>query len=274
MSRNPHPLVIKARDEVDKQTQERAVQALAPWPWVELHLNDWAAAHREDPVLQVTLDWIADQKKGDPKKLFSEHTESEEGSVVLCTQQKLTLHQGALYQWHTTTGEIEEILWFVVHKVHWIAALNGCHRDTGHQGWQQMQFLLQDCFWWPGMGDQMWRMLKNCERCIQHEGAQSKVPLHQIVVTAHLELLHVDYMSIETTMVLNKPPKVINVLVFQDHFTKQVMGYVTWSDHKDLSQVSVPRVHLNLLSPGHTHQWSGSELLEQCHLEVVQAHGD
>ena len=42
-----------------------------------------------------------------------------------------------------------------------------------------------------------------------------------------MDLLHVDITSIETTLDLNRPPKVFNVLVFQDHFTKRVMVYVT-----------------------------------------------
>ena len=130
--------VIKAGDEMDKQTQERAVKALATWPQVELHVTDRVGAQRGDPALWVTLDWIADQRKGDLKKLLSEHAGSEEGSAVLCTSQKLTLHEGALYQWHTPMGEIEEILWFFVPKVHQIAALNRCHRDVGHPGHQQM----------------------------------------------------------------------------------------------------------------------------------------
>ena len=33
--------------------------------------------------------------------------------------------------------------------------------------------------------------------------------------------------SIEITMELNKPPKVANILVFQDHFTKHILAYVT-----------------------------------------------
>ena len=45
--------------------------------------------------------------------------------------------------------------------------------------------------------------------------------------TAPLDLLHVDFTSIETTLEPNKPPKVANVLVFQDHFTKHMLAYVT-----------------------------------------------
>ena len=42
-----------------------------------------------------------------------------------------------------------------------------------------------------------------------------------------MALLDVDFTSIETTLELNRPPKVTNVLVFQDHFMKHVMVYVT-----------------------------------------------
>ena len=41
-----------------------------------------------------------------------------------------------------------------------------------------------------------------------------------------MDLLHVDFASIEITMELNKPPKAANVLVFQDHFMKHLIAYV------------------------------------------------
>ena len=47
------------------------------------------------------------------------------------------------------------------------------------------------------------------------------------MVTAALDLLHVDFTSNETMMELNQLPRVANVLVFQDHFTKLVLAYVT-----------------------------------------------
>ena len=42
-----------------------------------------------------------------------------------------------------------------------------------------------------------------------------------------MDLLYVDFTSIETTQELNRPPKVLNILVFQEHFMKHVMVYVT-----------------------------------------------
>ena len=58
-------------------------------------------------------------------------------------------------------------------------------------------------------------------------GGLPKAPLHPTVATTPLDLLHVDFTSIETTMESNQSPRVANVLVFQDHFLKHVWAYVT-----------------------------------------------
>ena len=47
------------------------------------------------------------------------------------------------------------------------------------------------------------------------------------MATTPLDFLHVDFASIETMMELNQSPRVTNILVFQDHFTKHVLAYVT-----------------------------------------------
>ena len=77
------------------------------------------------------------------------------------------------------------------------------------------------------MTNQIQQSLKSCAHCLQDEGDLSEVPLHLIVATALRDLLHVDFASIETTLELNRLPNVANVLVIQDHFTKNVMEYVT-----------------------------------------------
>ena len=85
----------------------------------------------------------------------------------------------------------------------------------------------KNAFGGPGMAKQMRQVIKTCRCCLQYEGSTPKAPLCPIVATAPLDLLHVDFTSIETTMELDKSPRVANVLVFQDHFTKYVLAYVT-----------------------------------------------
>ena len=77
------------------------------------------------------------------------------------------------------------------------------------------------------MAKQMRQVIKVCKCCLQYEGGTTKATLCPIVVTDPLDLLHIDFASIETTLELNQLPRVANVLVFQDHFTKHVLAYVT-----------------------------------------------
>ena len=83
--------------------------------------------------------------------------------------------------------------------------MNRYHWDTGHQGQQQTLYLLHDWFWWPRMATQMQKAISNCKQCIQHEGTHPKAPMWPIIITAPLELLHVDFTSTETTMELDQP---------------------------------------------------------------------
>ena len=77
------------------------------------------------------------------------------------------------------------------------------------------------------MAKQMRQVIKACRHCLHYEGKLLRLPLCPIVATTPLDLLHVDFTSIETMMELDKSPQVANVLVFQDHFTKHVLAYVT-----------------------------------------------
>ena len=192
-----------------------------------MHVTDWVAAQKEDPELHTVLWWLESKKKTDLRTLLGKHALSEEGQMVWRNCQNFTTLWGTLYLCSTPKGENEDLLFFMVPKMHWTAALNGCHQDAGHQGRDHTLSLLQECFWWPGMAKQMRQVIKACKHCLQYEGSTPKVPLCPIVATAPLDLLHVDFTSIETMLELNQSPRVANVLDFQDHFTKHVLVYVT-----------------------------------------------
>ena len=77
------------------------------------------------------------------------------------------------------------------------------------------------------MANQVRQSIRAYTCCLQYEGGFPKVPLHPIVATAPLDLLHVDFTSIETILEPNQSPGVTNVLVFQEHFMKHMLAYVT-----------------------------------------------
>ena len=56
---------------------------------------------------------------------------------------------------------------------------------------------------------------------------EEKAPMVPMMVTTPFYLVHLDFTSFETTMILNESPKVENILVIVDHFTRYTRAYVT-----------------------------------------------
>ena len=216
-----NPAIAKGDLNVEKEVHVASGHVL-----VQMHVTDWAKAQREDPMLSAVLDWPKAQYKTDLKAHLAEYTPSEEGQMILRNWQNFVILQEVLYLCSMPKGKTEDLLLFVVPNAHRVAVLNECHRDPGHQGHNHYLSLLWECFWWPGMINQMQQSITSSMHCLQHEGNLPKVPLHPIVATTLLDLLHVDFTSIEMTMDLNQPPRVTNFLVFQNHFMKHVMVYV------------------------------------------------
>ena len=101
-----------------------------------------------------------------------------------------------------------------------------------------MLALAQECFWWPMMVEDCHALVRGCQQCCAFEGAISKVPLCPIRAHAPLELVHMDFTSVESTMELNKPPCIKNVLVITDHFTRYALAMVT----KDQTTKTVTKI--------------------------------
>ena len=70
-------------------------------------------------------------------------------------------------------------------------------------------------------------IVRGCPHCQAFKGEVPRAPLCPIRAYALLELVHLNYTSIESTMELNKPPMVKNVLVMTDHFTRYALAMVT-----------------------------------------------
>ena len=81
-------------------------------------------------------------------------------------------------------------------------------------------------------------LVTGCQQCCAFKGAISKVPLCPIQAHTLLELIHMDFMSVESTMELNKPPCVKNVLIITDNFTHYTLTMVT----KDQTAKTIMRV--------------------------------
>ena len=179
------PAVVQGDYGTEKGVCVTAGQAL-----VERHMTEWAKTQREDPVLNAVLNWLGAQKKTDLKTLLREHASSDEGQLVWRNCQNFMIYQKALCLHSTPQSKKEDLLLFVVPRVHMVTTLNGCHWDAGHQGHDYPLSLLQECFWWPGMTSQMWQSINTWTCCLHHKGSLPKSSLHPMVATAALDLLH------------------------------------------------------------------------------------
>ena len=136
------------------------------------------------------------------------------------------IKNGLLY-WMTWQGQADEIVFqFVVPQRHRGTALDGCHQEATHQGQRRSTALMQECFLWPGMTQDLRNCIKKCSRCRKYEAAPPVVPMKPLACSGPGELLHVDFTSIEETVPLKEDPLIHSVLVLQDHFSKYIVAYV------------------------------------------------
>ena len=61
--------------------------------------------------------------------------------------------------------------------------------------------------------------VRNCEKCHIFEAKPQIPPMEPIICTEPLDLVHIDYVSMEVTVGMKEKPVVKNVLVVEDHFT-------------------------------------------------------
>ena len=121
----------------------------------------------------------------------------------------------------------EDVLAFIVPGLKRQAAIDGCHLYLGHQGRDHMLSLLRERFWWPGMAQRMMMSICNCPKCRIFKDKLQIPPLEPILCTEPLDLVHIDYVSMDVTVGVKEKPVVKNVLVMEDHFTCYTQAYVT-----------------------------------------------
>ena len=168
------PAMVEGDQEKEKEVWVTAGQVL-----VEMHVTNWATAQREDPELDAVLHWLEAKKKTNLRTLLREHASSEEGQLVWRNHQNFMVLQDALYLCSMPKGENEDLLLFMVPKVHQTAALNGCHQDAGHQGHDHTLSLLQEHFWWLGMAKQMRQVIRPAHTAFSMRVASLK-PLYAL----------------------------------------------------------------------------------------------
>ena len=93
--------------------------------------------------------------------------------------------------------------------------MRACNDGIGHLGLERSLDLLKDIFYWAGMVIDMENHIQTCDRCLCFNSKPQKPELYPITATHLLELVHMDFLTIES----GETGKDVNVLVVSDHFT-------------------------------------------------------
>ena len=75
------------------------------------------------------------------------------------------------------------------------------------------------------MTEDVTRHIRQCERCLQFRASPNRAPMEDVDATYPLELVHMDYLTIEAT----EGGKDVHILVITNHFTQYAQAIVTSS---------------------------------------------
>ena len=215
---------VRPTPDCQGDSQEEAIVA-RPARLATTNVTDWKQEQKEDPILyQVAKHLRAPHETF--KAALHKVLDKKATATYVKAKEQLLIKNGLLYR-NTQQGQGDEIVFqFVVPQRHRGAALDGCHQEAAHQGQRRSTTLMQECFWWPGMTQDLGNHIKKCGHCRKYEAAPPVAPMKPLACSGPGELLHVDFTSIEETVPLKEDPVIRNVLVLQDHFSKNVVAYV------------------------------------------------
>ena len=242
LNKIPYPGIKAVLDNAITPIEERAEQGVWPTPDCQevcqeemvgarlarlatTNVTDWKQEQKEDPVLYQVVKHLRV-----PHEMFKaalhKVLDKKATTAYVKVKEQLLIKNGLLYH-KTRQGPADEIVFqFIVPQRHQSIALDGCHQEATHQGQHRSTTLMQECFWWPGMTQDLRNHIKKCGHCRKYKAAPPVAPMKPLTCSGPGELLHVDFTLIEETVPLKEEPVIRNVLVLQDHFSKYVVAYV------------------------------------------------
>jgi transposase InsO family protein len=173
---------------------------------------DWANIQDQDSVLKNWKKYVKEGRK--PKR------GEVSPSPFFKLFDQLSIEDGILYR--NVKIQDQELKQLVVPSVHIANILEALHNEMGHQGRDRTTNLIRERFYWPGMTTDIEKWLNQCENCIKRKKEPSIAPLVNIETTQPLELVCIDYLTLEKCK-----GGFENILVITDHFTRYAQAIPT-----------------------------------------------
>ena len=152
--------------------------------------------------------------------------DSPELKTYLHQRTKLKLRAGVLYQYTEDWSRPDRSsMQLCLPPPFRKEALEGCHDNIGHLGLDRTLDLLRDRFYWPHPLDDAKNHVSTCRRCQLAKSKQQRAPMQPYHADAPMELVHMDYLTIEH----GKTGNDVNTLIITDHYSRFAQAVVTSS---------------------------------------------
>ena len=179
-------------------------------------VQDWKVEQNKDPTLVEMIKRLRTRNPAHPV------LEREGWKGLVKERPNLCLRMGVLYRKTKRPGLKQTTLQLVLPVGYRAVAIKGCHDEVGHPGMDRTYLLIADRFYWPGMKIEIEKYVTSCARCQIFKSKRQKAPMQPIQATYPLELVHLDYLTIE-----GPSGRDVNLLVITDHFTRYAQVYMT-----------------------------------------------
>lgn len=220
-------------------------------------------AQKEDPAIGPALQAVQQHK-------WSEHVENgREFSQLKREKDKLALKAGLLYRQAKLPSE-ENVNQLILPTKYRDTVLKALHDDSGHLGIERITDLLRQRFFWPKMSKDVEQYIKNCGECITRKSPnQRTAPLHQITSKGPMDLVCIDFLSMEVDS-----KGMSSVLVVTDHFTRYAQAFLTKNQKaQTVAKILVDKFFLHYGLPTRIHSDQGRDFESRLMQDLLKMMG-
>ena len=187
-------------------------------PLETIDKEEWHELQGNDPEIKKIIELLHDGKKPSTKKVAGA---SPELKIYLREFTKLRVIDGVLFRWVT---DEKGMAWqqLVLPRSHRLRAIVGLHDEVSHAGLQTTLRLARQRFFWPYMASNIETHIDSCERCFRRKAKPQKAPMESIKTSFPLQLVCIDFLSLEPDA-----KGIKDILVITDHFTKYALAVPT-----------------------------------------------
>ena len=206
----PHAFCLGASDDAIPKEFDAPVGSTADG-------IDWVKAQTTDAAVKVVREAVLIGQKPPTSP-----TNPEEVKQLLREFARLQIHHGVLYRRKTRSDKTSS-LQLVLPVTYRKEAIVKLHNDLGHMGIERTVALAKNRFYWPKMAEEIEDWIKHCVRCLARKTLpKTAAPLHNIVTKGPMELVCMDFLSLEQDKSGKK-----SILVVTDHFTRYAQAFAT-----------------------------------------------